>query len=67
MNEANIRLYASLVPSRMLCAPSLTSLPDKQFARGGHAQIARRANMSHALALVLSGKSEAPFRTSCGL
>jgi hypothetical protein len=29
-----------------------------------HAQIARRANMSHAKALVSSGKSRAPFRTS---
>jgi len=32
-----------------------------------HAQIARRANMSHGSALASSGKSQALFRTSCGL
>jgi hypothetical protein len=42
-------------------------LPDGQFAHGRHEQIARRANMSHAIALVPSGKSQAPFRASRGL
>jgi hypothetical protein len=42
-------------------------MPDGQFAHGHPAQFARRASMSHAIALAPSGKSKAHFRTSRGL
>jgi hypothetical protein len=39
-------------------------LHDGQFTHAGHAQIARRANLSQLSALASSGKSKASFRAS---
>ena len=43
----------------------LLILHDGQFAHSRHAKIARRVTLSHALALVPSGKSDALIRASC--
>jgi hypothetical protein len=64
------------IPLSMRALPAVTAslfsaqsrscihLPDGQFPHARHAQIARRANLSHVSALAPSGKSERFSRTS---